>query len=224
MDITSLAAKAAASNVRSRLAELGFSPERFDGRAAEMEGLLARQDAINLAKLLAEVYDGFSTEQYDNEMNVKAHETITGPEIDQQLRTMGETLRDFGVVCTFGTGGTSLGLSRYVQGQHQRKAVHVVFPLAGQEVAGIRSRSTADGLRFYRPAAYAGEHEVDFEAARRLMSFFVDRGFNIGESSALALYATVQLANYGAGDRFVVIIADGVKKYERTSGAKGYRY
>ena len=43
--------------------------------------------------------------------------------------------------------------------------------------------------------------------------FFAGKGYNIGESSALAIYACIQMLNFGAGDKFIVIIADGIQKY-----------
>ena len=92
----------------------------------------------------------------------------------------------------------------------------MVFPPEGRDVAGIRTKGKAAGLRFYEPERYAGEHEVDFEQAKRLFGFLVRRGVDIGESSALALYAVLQMVNFGTEGRFVVILADGAKKYKRT--------
>ena len=73
-------------------------------------------------------------------------------------------------------------------------------------------------MKFYEPDLYAGQHEVDFEQAKRLLKFFVGKGRDIGESSALALYAVMQMANFGgeAGGKFVVIIADGIQKYRKS--------
>jgi len=128
-------------------------------------------------------------------------------------------LSDFRIVCTFGTGGTSGGLSRYMMEKYGKKAVHVVFPLGDQDVAGIRTKGKAAGLKFYEPDRYAGQHEVDFRQAKRLLKFFVGRGYDLGESSALALYAVIQLANFGlGGDQFIVIIADGIQKYKTSLG------
>ena len=212
----SLVAKATAANIRSQLSELGFDPEIFDKASSEVQSLLVSQDIINLAKLLAKIYGGFCPEQYDNEMNVEAHRTVTAPEIDQQLHEKNYSLEDFGVICTFGTGGTSGGISRYVSEKYGKKAVHVVFPIAGQDVAGIRTKAKASGLKFYEPEKYAREHEVDFEKAKHLLKFFVEKGHDIGESSALALYATVQMISTGeSGEKFVVIIADGIQKYKK---------
>lgn len=211
-----LVAKATASNVRSQLSEFGFDPALFDKSRSEVEAALASQDIINLAKLLAKIYGCFCPEQYDNNLNIEVHRTVTAPEIDQQLRERGHSLADFRVVCTFGTGGTSGGLSRYLMDKHGKKSLHVVFPLADQDVAGIRTKAKASGLKFYEPAKYAGQHEVDFGQAKRLLKFFVGKGYDIGESSALALYAVMQMANLGVGSNFVVMIADGIQKYRRT--------
>jgi cysteine synthase A len=215
-----LAAKATAMNIRSQLAEFGFDPAIFDRSRSEVEEILARQDIINLAKLLAKIYDCFCPEQYDNELNVDVHKTVTAAEIDQQLHEHGQSLAEFRIVCTFGTGGTSGGLSRYLMEKYDKKSLHVVFPLGDQDVAGIRTKGKAAGLKFYEPELYAGQHEVDFEQAKRLLKFFVDKGRDMGESSALALYAIMQMANFGGyGGKFVVIIADGIQKYRKNMAA-----
>ena len=213
-----LAAKVTASNIQSQLTEIGLDPAIFDNSRSEIEEFLAKQDIINLAKHLARIYDCFCPEQYDNELNIDVHRTVTAPEIDQQLIEQGLSLADFKVVCTFGTGGTSGGLSRYLMEKHGKNPVHVVFPLGNQDVAGIRTKGKAAGLKFYEPERYAGQHEVDFEQAKRLLKFFVGKGYDIGESSALALYAVIQMANFGgdAGRKFVVIIADGIQKYRKS--------
>ena len=215
MDTNVLVAKTVASNIRDQLAKFGMNVVVFDTSRAEVEGLLARQDVINLAKLLARIYDSYCPQQYDNEQNVRAHETVTGPELDQQLRALGQGIAEFKIISTFGTGGTSAGVARYLKGKYSGGNVHVVFPLANQEVGGIRTREKAAGLKFYRPELYAGQHEVDFEAARRVLQFFVSRGYNMGESSALAIYACIQMLNFGAGNKFVVIVADGIQKHSR---------
>src|SRR5437867_4448093 len=216
-DANLLAAKATAANIRSQIAEFGFDPAIFDKSRSEVEAVLAKQDIINLAKLLAKIYGCFCPEQYDNELNIEVHRTVTAAELDQQLREQGQSLAEFRIVCTFGTGGTSGGLSRYLMDKYGKKSLHVVFPLGDQDVAGIRTKGKAAGLKFYEPERYAGQHEVDFGQAKRLLKFFVNKGHDIGESSALALYAVMQMANFGGngGAKFVVIIADGIQKYRK---------
>lgn len=211
-----LVAKATASNIRSQLSEFGFDPAVFDGSKSEIEAVLAKQDIINLAKLLAKIYGCFCPEQYDNELNIDVHKTVTAVELDQQLHEKNQSLSDFKIVCTFGTGGTSGGLSRYLMDKYGKKSLHVVFPLGDQDVAGIRTKGKAVGLKFYEPERYAGQHEVDFSQAKRLLKFFVGKGHDMGESSALALYAVLQMANFGGGGKYVVMVADGIQKYRKS--------
>ena len=214
-DADALAAKATAANIRSQLTELGFDPIKFDNSISEIEKLLAAQDIINLAKLISKIYDCFCPEQYDNELNIEAHRTITAVEIDQQLNEGGDSLEEYRILCAFGTGGTSGGLSKYMNEKYGKKSIHVVFPPAGQDVAGIRTKGKADGLKLYDPDAYAAEHEIDFEQAKHLLKFFVDKGHNIGESTALAIYAILQMLSNGNNGKFVVVVADGIEKYRK---------
>ena len=214
-DADALKAKATAANIRSQLAELGFDPTLYDKSISEVETLLAAQDIINLAKLLSKMYGCFCPEQYDNELNIQAHRTITAVEIDQQLHENGDSLEDYRIVCSFGTGGTSGGLSKYMNEKYGKKAIHVVFPVPGQDVAGIRTKAKADGLKLYNPEAYAAQHEVDFGQAKHLLKFFVDKGHNIGESTALALYSVLEMLSNGDKGKFVVVVADGIEKYRK---------
>src|SRR5438132_9544392 len=124
VDQNTVMAKAAASNLRDQLSQTGLDVRTFDGARSQAEDLLAKQDIINLAKLLARIYDGFCPEQYDNELNVRSHETTTAPEIDQQLKAHGYSLGDFRIIAAFGTGGTSAGLAKYAQAKYGQKPVH----------------------------------------------------------------------------------------------------
>ncbi len=214
-DADALAAKATAANIRSQLTQLGFDPSKFDDSISEIERLLTLQDIINLAKLIAKIYDCFCPEQYDNKLNIEAHKTITAVEIDQQLKENNDSLEDYRILCAFGTGGTSGGLSKYMNEKYGKKSVHVVFPIPGQDVAGIRTKAKANGLKLYNPDAYAAEHEIDFEQSKYLLKFFVDKGHNIGESTALALYTVLQMLSNGDSGKFVVVVADGIEKYKK---------
>lgn len=228
-----IAAKAAASNIRMQMINLGFAPEPFDASISKILELLQAQDIINLAKLLAEIYDCFCPAQYENDLNPKAHSTITAVEVDQQLaqnatkyddndkRTEStDSLDGYRIVCTFGTGGTSSGFNDYMQAKYGKRSIHVVFPPAGQDVAGIRTQATADGLAMYRPDSYEGQHVIDFEKVRPLHRFFVkQKGYNIGESSALAIYAAMKMSQENKAQKFVIILADGIAKYRKAMEA-----
>ena len=216
-----MVAKATAANVRSQLSNLGFETDTFDKEINEIESLLAKQDVINLAKFLAKIYGFFCPEQYDNQLNIDAHRTITGAEIDQQLHEKGDSLENFNLFCTFGTGGTSGGLSKYFSEKYGKKSVYVIFPPSNQDVAGIRTKANADGLQLYDPEIYAEQQEMDWEKAKFLLKFFVDKGHDMGESSALELYAILQKASTEGGGKFVAMICDGIEKYKKNLATVG---
>jgi len=216
-------AKATAVNVRSQLSNLGFATDIFDKEISEIESLLAKQDIINLAKFLAKSYGFFCPAQYDNQLNIEAHRTVTAAEIDQQLHDNGDSLENFNIFCTFGTGGTSGGLSKYISEKYGKKSVYVIFPPTYQDVAGIRTKANADGLTIYEPEIYAAEQEMDWEQAKLLLKFFAEKGHDIGESSALELYAALQKANTEGGGKFVVMICDGIEKYKKNLASIGQK-
>ena len=216
-----MVAKATAANVRSQLSNLGFETDTFDKEINEIESLLAKQDIINLAKFLAKIYGFFCPEQYDNQLNIEAHRTITGAEIDQQLHENGDSLENFNLFCTFGTGGTSGGLSKYFSEKYGKKSVYVIFPPSNQDVAGIRTKANADGLNLYDPEIYAEQQEMDWEKAKFLLKIFVDKGHDMGESSALELYAILKKASSEGGGKFVAMICDGIEKYKKNLASIG---
>jgi len=222
MDPNLLVAKIVAGNMRERLQEIGLELKPFDDSRSRVEELLGRQDVINLAKTLAEAYGGFCPAQYENELNPKAHESITGPEMEQQLRGIGRSLGDLNVVCAFGTGGTSTGLSRFMLKTFGKKNVHVIFPQEGQDVAGIRARSKCRGLACYQPVLDAGPDELDLKEAKRLLVYLAKKKrLDIGESSALALFAVLQMVNFGVKGDYLVVLADGIEKYKNALEAEG---
>ena len=216
-----LVAKATAANVRSQLSNLGFETDTFDKEITEIESLLAKQDIINLAKFLSKIYGFFCPAQYENQLNIDAHRTITGAEIDQQLHEIGDSLENFNLFCTFGTGGTSGGLSQYFSEKYDKKSVYVIFPPSNQDVAGIRTKANADGLKYYQPDMYAEQQEIDWEKAKFLLKFFVDKGHDMGESSALELYAILQKASSENGGKYVAMICDGIEKYKKNLATVG---
>ena len=69
-------------------------------------------------------------------------------------------------------------------------------------------------MTLYNPESYT-EHEVDFENVKFLLKFMVEKGHDIGESSALELFAVLEMAYKGEIKKGVVMIADGIEKYRK---------
>lgn len=70
--------------------------------------------------------DVFLPRQFSNDANVEAHETTTGPEIWTQLQNAGMRMDAF--VAGVGTGGTVMGVARFLQARNPKIRVHPVEP------------------------------------------------------------------------------------------------
>jgi cysteine synthase len=68
----------------------------------------------------------FLPRQFTNEANVQAHETTTGPEIWMQLESVGR--RPSAFVAGVGTGGTVMGVGRFLRSMDKGIKVHPVEP------------------------------------------------------------------------------------------------
>lgn len=70
--------------------------------------------------------DVFLPHQFSNVVNVRAHETTTGPEIWEQLQVVG--LRPDAFVAGVGTGGTVMGVGRFLRAKDPAIKVYAVEP------------------------------------------------------------------------------------------------
>ena len=77
-------------------------------------------------KLAAEDPRVFLPSQFSNEANPIAHEATTGPEILEQLTGAGVSLDAF--VAGVGTGGTVMGVGRFLRRYDSRIKVHPIEP------------------------------------------------------------------------------------------------
>ena len=74
----------------------------------------------------ASIPDGFLPRQFANEDNVLAHAETTGPEIWWQLR--GRGLKPDAFVAGVGTGGTIMGVGRFLREVHPKVRLHPLEP------------------------------------------------------------------------------------------------
>jgi cysteine synthase len=80
--------------------------------------------SIQLSEAYAAEVDGFLPRQFANDANIEAHALSTGPEIWAQLAT--QDLRPDAFVAGVGTGGTVMGVERYLR---EKQSSAKVYPL-----------------------------------------------------------------------------------------------
>jgi cysteine synthase A len=83
--------------------------------------------AIEMTEKLAAIDTSmFLPRQFSNQDNARAHEESTGPEIWEQLRLVGRQPDAF--VAGVGTGGTVMGVGRYLKSRKANVLVHPIEP------------------------------------------------------------------------------------------------
>ena len=149
-------------------------------------------------------------DQFNNPANPQVHYETTAPEI---LRDVPQITH---FVAGMGTGGTLMGVHRYMQ-EHKPGVVIVgLEPVAGSKIQGLRN------MEEYVPSIYHEELLDDkiilddpaaFEVARDLAKI---EGLFVGISSGAAMWGAMRLAERIKEGTIVVIFPDGGEKYMTT--------
>jgi cysteine synthase A len=163
----------------------------------------------------------FLTRQFENQLNARAHQRETGPELIQQV---GTTIHGF--VAGVGTGGTLMGIARALREAGHPTRIARVFPEKGSacfqgqpEICG-GIPGIVDGLSTILDAKEVGLDEdikIDereaIDAARELCK----RGLPVGPSSGLNFAAARVMARRLGPDKTVAtVLCDRMERYFST--------
>ncbi|MBI4178744.1 cysteine synthase family protein [bacterium] len=214
---------AAARGYRLKLCvPANISPERkhiLAALGAEVIYTSALEGSDGAIRGAAKIFDQdpgryFFPNQYGNDNNWRAHYHATGPEIWKDTRGK---ITHF--IATVGTGGTLMGVGRFLKEKNRKIRVIAVEPdspfhglegmkhMASSIVPKIYDRSFPDETLFVSTEA---AHEAVRRAARQ-------EGFLIGLSSGAALAAAETLARRVDSEKkpalIVTVFPDGADKY-----------
>jgi len=166
----------------------------------------------------------FLPQQFSNDANAEAHEKTTGPEIWYQLRYHGITPDAF--VAGVGTGGTVMGVGRYLKSQNSSIKIHPLEPAesptmsTGHKVGSHRIQGISDEFipaiikldQLDRIVAVPDGDSIIL--AQKLAS---QLGLAVGISSGANFLGALQIQNELGPDAAVVtVFADCNKKYLST--------
>ena len=167
--------------------------------------------AIEVASRLAREDDRYlMLDQFNNHANPEAHYLTTAPEI---LKDVPEVTH---FVAGMGTGGTLMGVARYMREHKPEVAIVGLEPVAGSAIQGLRNMAA------YVPSIYQEsfldekirlDDEEAFRVARELARA---EGLFVGISSGAALWGAMQLAQRIRTGTIVALFPDGGEKYLST--------
>ncbi len=191
------------TNERRQMAAL-YGAEVIDSPGAQ-----GSNGAITLAKHLVSKDERFVMPyQYGNPANPRAHYETTGPEI----------LADCPEVDVFvaglGTGGTLMGVSRYLREHRPGVRIVAVEPLPGELVQGLRSLDDGFIPEILDPTLIDAKYLVsNRDAIAALRDLVFREGIFAGPSCGAVLVAAARVASEMTGGTIVALLPDGGWKY-----------
>jgi cysteine synthase A len=181
-------------------------------------GSIARADAMK-----AQQPRTFLPHQFANDANVDAHMRGTGPEIWAQLQSQG--LRPDAFVAGVGTGGTVMGVGRYLKSRHPGVKIHPLEPAesptmsTGHKVGHHRIQGISD--EFIPPIVHLDEVDGILQAndgdAILMAQALAHRGLAVGISAGANVIGALRAQEQLGPDAIVVtVLCDSNKKYLST--------
>ncbi len=209
------------SDERKRLiASLGATIHLVSADEGGFVGSIERAE-----RLAADHPHAFLPRQFSNEDNIEAHTTTTGPEIWWQLQSVDR--RPDAFVAGVGTGGTVMGVGRYLRKQRTDVRIHPLEPSnsptlsTGHKVGKHRIQGISDefippivDLDFLDDVVAVDDGDSILMAQRLSRSL----GLGVGISSGANFLGAVKLQNELGGDAVVAtVFSDSNKKYLSTA-------
>lgn len=157
-------------------------------------------------------------DQFNNAANARSHFETTGPEIYQQ--TAGHV--DI-VVAGIGTGGTLMGIGRYLREVRPGIKIFAVEPGIGHKIQGLKNMTESEVPGIFDRTLLDGIVRVDDEEAfmaTRLLA--VKAGIFSGISSGAALAGSWRIVRDFPGRSVVTILPDRGERYLSTSLFRSY--
>jgi cysteine synthase len=191
------------TNERRQMAAL-FGAEVIDSPGAQ-----GSNGAIALAKHLVSKDGRFVMPyQYGNEANPQAHYETTGPEILADCPEIDV------FVAGMGTGGTLMGVSRYLREHKPGVRVVAAEPIPGEHVQGLRSLDEGFVPEIFDPSLIDSKLLVsNRDALAALRDLVFREGIFGGPSCGAVLVAAARVAQGMDRGTIVALLPDGGWKY-----------
>lgn len=170
------------------------------------------EGARDLAVRLQSEGRGMVLDQFANLDNPDAHYTGTGPEIWRD--TQGGVTH---FVCSMGTTGTIMGVSRYLKEQNSDIEIVGLQPKEGSKIPGIRRWPAAYMPKIFDAARVDRVIDVaQSEAEQTMRALAKEEGIFCGVSSGGSVHAALELNKRVSNATIVAIVCDRGDRYLST--------
>jgi cysteine synthase A len=168
--------------------------------------------AIDIRNKMIEEEDVFSPMQFSNPLNVDCHYNITAPEIYEQCVDLMLDWRTF--VHGSGTGGTMMGMKRYIDDNGLAIKCVLTQPAEDNASHGIQGINDGDDFLLDRSLMDATISIKTEDAIKRMKQFWQETGILVGISSgANILAAENYLKTFNPPGIIITVLCDRGERY-----------
>jgi cysteine synthase A len=170
--------------------------------------------SIEIAEILGKEPGVFLPRQFENLYNVEAHEKTTGREIGHYLLL--ERLQPGAFIAGVGTGGTVMGVGKYLRTIFPQIRIHPLEPAErNHRVQGISDDFIPDIVKLDELDKMIRVHDGDAILMAQMLSSQL--GLGVGISSGANLLGAIKLQSESGGEQVVItVFPDDNKKYVST--------
>ena len=189
--------------------------EAFGAEAVLTPANEGTDGAIKTARLLIVEEPGkyYMPNQFENENNVLAHYETTGPEIFSQ--TKGE-IDVF--VAGMGTGGTLMGVAKYLKERKSEIKIVGVEPIVGHKIQGLKNMQESIVPKIYHSEKLDEKIIIEDDPAYEMTRLLATKeGIFVGMSSGAAVVGALRIAKKMDSGIIVVILPDRGDRYLSTA-------
>jgi len=179
--------------------------------------------SIRIAEAMAHFDDVFLPRQFENRYNVEAHEKTTGREIGHYLLL--KYLKPNAFVAGVGTGGTVMGVGKYLRSIYPQIRIHPLEPAESptlstgyknghHRIQGISDEFIPSIVDLKQLDKIVKVHDGD---AILMAQALKKLNLNVGISSGANVLGAIKLQNESSGEQVVItVFPDDDKKYGST--------
>jgi [CysO sulfur-carrier protein]-thiocarboxylate-dependent cysteine synthase len=183
--------------------------ELFGATVISSPGERGSNGAVQMARRMAKEDRRYvMPDQYANPANPLAHYETTGPEI------LADCPEVDAFVAGLGTGGTLMGVGRYLREHRPSVRIYAAEPMPGENVQGLRSLDEGFVPEIFDPSAIDGKFLVsNREAIVAVRDLVAREGIFAGPSSGAVLVAAGRVARSLGRGTIVALLPDGGARY-----------
>ena len=184
-----------------------YGAEIIEVGPSDFQGAIALRE-----QMVKEDPDAWSPRQFENDLNVECHEKTTGPEIRNDVAAIRAEWDAF--VSGAGTGGTMMGIQRFLGGRHRVVDCVLTVPAEDAAIHGIQGINDGADFLLEREEVDLIEEVKTQDASDRARQLASELGLLVGISAGANVLAAEKYVRERDPDGIVVtMLCDRGERY-----------